>query len=203
MLLSLFLLFPTYLVRGSVERIPQKNLYASRQSSPLGSVGKEFACNVGGIRDMGWIPGSEVSNRERNGNPLQYSCLKNPIDRGASGLQSGGSERVRHDWATKHRYLPSGNRCQMSYGFRSHQCRNPICIFWWVLVKHLWGFSSWLNKESACSVGDLGLILRWGRSPGEGLGYLLQYSCLENPLNRGAWYVTVHGVTKGRTRVSD
>ena len=43
------------------------------------------------------------------------------------------------------------------------------------------------DKESACSAGDTGLIPGWGRSPGEGIGYPLQYSCLENPLVREAW----------------
>ena len=47
---------------------------------------------------------------------------------------------------------------------------------------------TWLDgKESTCSVGDLGSIPGWGRSPGEGNGYPLQYSCLENPMDRGAW----------------
>ena len=55
-------------------------------------------------------------------------------------------------------------------------------------------------KASACSVGDLGLILGLGRSPGEGNGYPLQYPFLENPMDRGTWQVTVHGVTKSQTR---
>ena len=42
-----------------------------------------------------------------------------------------------------------------------------------------------------------------GRSPGEGNGNPLQYSCLENPMDGGAWWATVHGVTKSRTRLSD
>ena len=54
------------------------------------------------------------------------------------------------------------------------------------------------GKESACNVGDLGLIPGWGRSPEEGNGYPLQYSCLENPMDRGAWWATVHGVTKSQ-----
>ena len=52
------------------------------------------------------------------------------------------------------------------------------------------------GKESACNSGDPGSILGSGRSPGEGNGYSLQYSCLENPMDRGAWQATVHGVTK-------
>ena len=51
----------------------------------------------GDTEDANSIPGLGRSPVEGNGNALQYSCLKNPIDRGASGLQSGGSERVRHD----------------------------------------------------------------------------------------------------------
>ena len=58
-------------------------------------------------------------------------------------------------------------------------------------------------KVSACNVGDLGLILGSGRSPGEGNGNPLQYSCLENPMDRGAWWATVHRVTKSWTQLSD
>ena len=58
------------------------------------------------------------------------------------------------------------------------------------------------GKESACNAGDLGSIPGSGRSPGEGNGYPLQYSCLENPMDRVAWQATVHGVTKSRTRLS-
>ena len=59
------------------------------------------------------------------------------------------------------------------------------------------------RKESACSAGDLGTIPGLGRSPGEGNGYPLQYSCQENSVDRGAWWATVHGVTKSRTQLSD
>ena len=52
------------------------------------------------------------------------------------------------------------------------------------------------GKESACSAGDAGLIPGSGRSPGEGNGNLLRYSCLGNLIDRGAWWATVHGVTK-------
>ena len=56
------------------------------------------------------------------------------------------------------------------------------------------------GKESACNAGDLGLIPGLGRSPGEGKGYPLQYSFLETPTDRGAWWAAVHGVTKSQTR---
>ena len=58
------------------------------------------------------------------------------------------------------------------------------------------------GKESSCNAGDLGLIPGLGRSPGEGNGNPLQYSCLEIPMDRGAWQATVHGVAKSRTRLS-
>ena len=57
------------------------------------------------------------------------------------------------------------------------------------------------GKESACNARDLGSLPRLGRSPGEGNGNPLQYSCLENPMDRGAWRTTVHGVTKSQTRL--
>ena len=55
------------------------------------------------------------------------------------------------------------------------------------------------GKESACNAGDLGLIPGSGRSPGEGNGYPLQYACLENSLDRGAWQATVYGVAESQT----
>ena len=59
------------------------------------------------------------------------------------------------------------------------------------------------SKESNCNAGDLGLIPGLGRSPGEGNGNPLQYSCLEDSLNRGAWRATIHVVTRSQTRLSD
>ena len=52
------------------------------------------------------------------------------------------------------------------------------------------------SKESACNAGDLGLIPGSGRCPKEGNGYPLQYSYLENSMDRAAWWAIVHGVTK-------
>ena len=60
-------------------------------------------------------------------------------------------------------------------------------------------FTSWATREA----GDLGLIPGSGRSPGEGNGRPLQYSCLGNHMDRGAWQATSHGVAKSRTRLSD
>ena len=67
-------------------------------ASPHSSVGKESAYNAG---DPGLIPGLGRSHGEGNGNPLQYSCLENPVDRGAWQATVHGVTRVGHDLATK------------------------------------------------------------------------------------------------------
>ena len=84
----------------------------------------------------------------------------------------------------------------------------------------IWNFQTWnylnrfiLNndwfpggsdgKASACNAGDPGSIPGSGRSPGEENGNPLQYSCLENSMDGGAWWATVHGVAKSRTPLSD
>ena len=72
--------------------------------------------------------------------------------------------------------------------------RNPV-------FKHL---PRWLSvKNMPANTGDMGLIPGLGRSPGEGNGNLLQYCCLENPMDRGALPSTVHGVAKSQTRLSN
>ena len=58
------------------------------------------------------------------------------------------------------------------------------------------------GKESACNARDLSLIPGTGRSPGEGNAYPLQYPCLENSLDRGAWSAAAHGVAKSQTRLN-
>ena len=66
------------------------------------------------------------------------------------------------------------------------------------------GFSGGSDgKESAFDAEDLGLIPGLGRSPGEGNGTPLQYSCLKNPMDGGAWWAAVHGVTKSWTRLGN
>ena len=68
------------------------------------------------------------------------------------------------------------------------------------------GFSDGLSgKESTCNARDLrgvGSVPGLGRSPGEGNGSPLQYSCLENLMDRGAWWATVHGVAKSQTQLN-
>ena len=75
---------------------------------------------------------------------------------------------------------------------------------WVLLISSGWGFSGVSEvKAPACSAGDLSLILGLGRSPGKGNGNPLQYSCLENPMDRGAWWAILHKVAKSWTRLSD
>ena len=59
------------------------------------------------------------------------------------------------------------------------------------------------GKQSACNVGDPGLIPKSGRYPGEENCDPLQYSCLETPMDRGDWWATVHGVAKSQRQLSD
>jgi len=82
-------------------------------------------------------------------------------------------------------------RMAVSSGGTFVQIRGEKWASWWLS-----------NKASACSAGaagDLGLIPGLGRSPGGGRGNPLQYSCLENPMDRGTWQATVHTVTKSPT----
>ena len=60
-----------------------------------------------------------------------------------------------------------------------------------------------LVKNPPANAGDSDSIPASGRPPGEGIGYPLQYSCLENPMDRGAWWTMAHGVAKSQTQLSD
>ena len=90
-------------------------------------------------------------------------------------------------------------------------CQSPqvLHVFYQLLYLHTvkevrLGFpGGWDSKASAHNVGDPGSIPESGRSPGEGSGTPLQYSCLENSMDGGAWWATVHGVAKSRTWLSD
>ena len=126
-------------------------------------------------------------------------------------LQSMGSLRVRHDWATSlslsHIGEGDGNPLQCSC------LGNPRDGgTWWAAVygvaqsrtrlKWLSSSSGSNGKESSCNAGDMSLTPGLGRFPGEGNDYPLQYSCLENSMDRGAWLATVHGFAKSRTGLS-
>ena len=93
-------------------------------------------------------------------------------------------------------------QCAIFYSRGSSECRDETfisCIF--CIGRGFLGDSD--GKESACKVGDLGLILGSGILPGEGNGYPFQCSCPENSMDRGDWQTIVHGVTESRTRLSN
>ena len=71
------------------------------------------------------------------------------------------------------------------------------------MIKYLGFLGGSGGEESVCNAGDLGLIPELGRSPGEGNGNPLQYPYLGNPMDRGAWWATVHGIAESWTRLSD
>ena len=111
-------------------------------------------------------------------------------------------------WNCEHSHDSVAFFAEMTIDLLSKEALTNKCYFQLVFETNLWnnsvvtdismdGFPWWLHgKESACSAGDTGLIPRWKRSSGEGNGNLLQYPCLGNPMDRGAWQVTDHGVTK-------
>ena len=103
---------------------------------------------------------------------------------------------------TKRRYMGKDAR-RTSRKIRNYLPRAPV----WVWVCLPLGFPGGsVGKESTCNAGDLGdmsSIPGWGRSPGGGHGNPLQYSCLENPMDRGAWWAGAHGVAKSQTWLLD
>ena len=146
-------------------------------TSLLCSDSKESTCNVG---DLGSIPGLGRSPGRGHGNPLQYSFLENP-----HGQRSLVGYRVCG--LTKSQTLLS------KYAQHTQD--------------RVWGFLvGSVVKNPPASAGDIrdaGLIPGLGRSPGRRHGNPLQYSCLENLMNRGAWWATVYWVAElGRIEVT-
>ena len=84
-----------------------------------------------------------------------------------------------------------------SAGSKGCDCQHSLCSIW-VLISFPGGSD---GKEYACNVGDLGLIPELGRSPGGGHGNPLQYPCLENPTDRGAWQAIVQGLAKSQIQL--
>jgi len=101
-------------------------------------------------------------------------------------LQSEGSQRVGHDWSNL-----ACTHAHLLYSFV------PLFISIVIKLYPFRGFPAGSeSEESACNERDPGLIPWSGRSPGEGRGYPLQYSCMGNPIDRGAWRATVHRVAE-------
>ena len=147
------------------------------------------------------------------------------------GLPSMESHRVRHDWsdlaaaaaARQAQHLAlyrlktldsvaktwKQSKCPSTDEWIKKIWRVCMCVCVYIYT-HIYIYGTegyvcvWLKwKESACNARDVGLISGLGRSPGEGNGNPLQYSCLENSMDRGSWLATVHGVSKCQTLLSD
>ena len=155
---------------------------------------KEASCSAG---DLGSIPGLGISPGEGDGYPLQYSCLGNSMDRGAWWLQIMGSKRVRPDRVTNFHFLLGGGGALIAQLVKNPPAMQEIRFDSWVgKIPWRWdrlptpvflGFQCGsADKEFSYHAGDPGLIPGWGRSPGEGNGYPLQYSCLGHPMDRVA-----------------
>ena len=109
-------------------------------------------------------------------------------------LMQGGSVGKVSEAYTHHSYTHPETRGP-PFIVILHPSITPLGLPWWLS-----------GKESTCDVGDAGhsgSIPGSGRSPGGGHGYTLQYSCQENPMDRGAWRATVHRAAKSQTRLSD
>ena len=168
-----------------------------------GSAGKEYACNVA---DLGSIPRLGRSPGGGKGYPLQHSGLENSMDCIVHGVSKSWTRlsdfhSLTHSWHIRASLIaqlvknpPAMQKTWFNSWVRNiHRRRDrlPTPVFS--------GFPCGSpGKESACNAGDLGLILGFGRSPGEGKGYPLQYSGLENSMD-----CIVHGVTKSWTWLND
>ena len=156
---------------------------------PDGSTGKEFTCRAG---DMDSIPGSGRSPGGRNGNPLQYSCLENPMDRGAWWATVHG---VTKSWILL-KWLHTKQNCNLP----EHMSKIIHPIYEWKGIKSLSPHSPWGHKESDTTEQ---LHFHFSLScVGEGNGNPLQCSCLENPRDGGAWWAAVYGVAQSRSRLT-
>ena len=128
------------------------------------------------VRDAGSIPGLGRYPGVGNVNPLQYSCLENPHEqRSLAGYSPWG--RKESDTTERLKHSTGGLRASQG----ALVVKNP--------------------PANAGDARDMGLILGSERSPGGGNGHPLQYSGLENPMDRGAWRASVHRVTKSQTQL--
>ena len=148
---------------------------------PGGSMAKDLPANAG---DSGSFSGSGRSPRVGNDNPLQYSCLENSLDREAWVATVHG---VTKSWTWLSDWTHTQDRSWM------RECL-PISKY----LELYRGFPDSSVGKSSCNAGDLGSIPGLERSRGEGKGYPLWYSGLENSMD-----CIVQGVTKSQTRLRD
>ena len=147
-----------------------------------------------------WVRYEWYYKRYKNLDPWWYNRAGDPVSPAVVG-------HSLHTWSQCFSTLSQGYlqlkacKCILrrptspSLGFTSNS--HPEQIQWIETFPERSGVAG--GKESACNAGDLDLTPGSGRSPGEGNGNPLQYSCLENLMDRGAWWATVHGVTESHT----
>ena len=111
------------------------------------------------------------------------------------------TENYRHEWLIEP-WSPASKADSLLFELQGA----PEVVVIWAFMEILRGFPGGLEVKNlpadAVDVGDVGLIPGSGRSPGEGHDSPLQYSCLENPMDRGAWWATVYRVTKSQIWLS-
>ena len=156
------------------------------------SDGKDSACNAG---DLDLIPALGRSPGEGNGNPLQYSCLENPMDKGAWWATE--SQRVGPDWVTStHTFCNLDITKAGDWPILLITTSLPLAFHVPQMVKNL----SAMQKGHTESDTTERLHFHFSLScTGEGNGNPLQCSCLENPRDGGAWWAAVYGVPDSRT----
>ena len=176
------------------------DLCGPERASQVVLVAKYPPANAGDTRDAGLIPGSGRSPARGHGNPLQYFCLQNPMGRACQAT----AHRVTNSqtwmkWLAHTRPRenpPGGSNEYLNKIPKEHLRRWPHYIY------AIFPGGS-VGKETTYSGRDLSSIPGSGRSPGEGDSNTLQYSCLENPMDRGSWWASVHEVTKSQTQLSN
>ena len=150
-----------------------------RRGFPRGSMVKNLPASAG---DAGSVPGWRRSPGVANGNPLWYSCLRNPMDRRAWwATVHGVTKKLGQNLATKQQQITKIKANFMAFSSYNKRTGLPR----WLVLKNL-----------PAGVGD---IRDSGRCPGGGNGNPLWYSCLENPMDRRASWAMVHRVTKSCT----
>ena len=140
---------------------------------------KNLPANMGDVKEAGSIPRSGRSPGGEHGTPLQYSCLENPMDRGAW-------QATVHGITKELDMMELLNSSKKSYRKSVDYCMIPM-------------YPRWLSGKESVNAGDVrgaGLISGSGRSPGGEHGSPLQYFSMENPMDRGAWQTTVHDFAK-------
>jgi len=176
-------------VAKSWTQLSDWTIRATLRGFPDGSAGKESTCCAG---DTSSIPELGRSPGDGNGNPHQYSCLKNPRTEGLGRLQSKGSQRVRHDWETKH--IPP-RWCNFFLNLPCHVAQDCSSNFLEILFstrqRHEFLFLPWANEGKYLEPFHWRLfVVVWSLSR-------VRLFC--DPMDWGPPSSSVHGISQART----